>query len=140
MSAAANWIEQAISTGGTGNLVLGSSVNEGVTFTQAFGADQTDILYSIQSAADEKHIECGLCDYTDATGTITNRRPEATFDGSTYDNTSPSVVDVPIGAIISTPLTYQAYVDLLATTGVTVYIQGTAPTTADDGDFWIDNS
>lgn len=107
--AAANWTQQLIATGGTSNLVLGAVYLNGITFSQAFGGDATDIPYWIKTAPDGSYLETGLCDYTHSSRTITNRRPYATLVDGTYDDTSPSPADVPVGAVISCDISAEAY-------------------------------
>jgi hypothetical protein len=123
MATAANWIEQTISVGGTGDLVLGVSSNEGVTFQQAFGADASNVLYTIRNSSG-RFIECGTCSYVHATTTLTNRTVEATFDGSTYDDTSPTAINVPAGAIVITPLTYGEYAKMVSDISADLNIDG----------------
>lgn len=131
MTQAANWIQQSIITGGVSDLVLGSIVNGGVSLGAAFGnSDAADVIYSIKRP-DDTYAECGLCDYTHATLTISNRRPFSTYDSGVYDASNPSPVNVPNDSILFSGITAEDYLSFL-NKDVKVSVDDTTPSFLDD--------
>jgi hypothetical protein len=93
-----NWIECTHNgTGGTGTLTL-AAVSGSPQFTGAFGASGTRLVsYTINEFTDSTRTqlsksECGIGSLELSTNVLTRTKRLATWNGTTYDDTSPAAV------------------------------------------------
>ena len=89
----ANWVKQAVSAGGTGNLTLGSADSGHLTLDTAVGQGPR-FVYSIEDGSDR---EIGI-GYLSASTTLVRSTVLETLASGTLDRTSPSALDVTTAA------------------------------------------
>ncbi len=99
-----NWTRGVVTTGGTGDIVLGA-VNGYPTFNQVVGVGPY-FPYSILNA-DLTPRETGIGRMLDA-NTMRRETVYETFIAGALDNTLPAPTNVPVGAIVNTPATWQS--------------------------------
>ena len=89
-----NWIKQATTTTGTGNLTL-IAVSGFPGFASQFAASER-FAYAILDDATGGPIERGI-GYLDGSGDLVREKPMATFVGGTYTGANASAADLPAG-------------------------------------------
>jgi len=99
-----NWTRGVVTTGGTGDIVLGA-VNGYPTFNQVIGVGPY-FPYSILNA-DLTPRETGIGRMLDA-NTMRRETVYETFIAGALDNSLPAPTNVPVGAIVNTPATWQS--------------------------------
>lgn len=99
-----NWTRGVVTTGGTGDIVL-DAVNGYPTFNQVIGVGPY-FPYSILNA-DLTPRENGIGRMLDA-NTMRRETVYETFIAGALDNTVPAPSNVPVGAIVNTPATWQS--------------------------------
>ncbi len=99
-----NWTRGVVTTGGTGDIVLGA-VNGYPTFNQVIGVGPY-FPYSILNA-DLTPRETGIGRMLDA-NTMRRETVYETYIAGALDNTLPAPTNVPVGAIVNTPATWQS--------------------------------
>lgn len=95
-----DWTRQTVSSGGTGNLTL-AAVTGFPTINQVVGTSTT-FPYSITTAQGAP-LEAGYASLSDSTTMVRDTILE-TYSESTYDNTTPDALDIPVDAVVHTPI------------------------------------
>jgi hypothetical protein len=92
----ANWVKQAVSVGGTGNLTLGSADSGYVTCNDAIGTN----IFFWYSIEDGTSREIGM-GYLSASTTLVRSQVRETLVSGTLDRTSPAAINVTTAAKVS---------------------------------------
>lgn len=92
----ANWVKQAVSSGGTGNLILGSASSGFITIEAALGLN-TAFWYSIEDGTSR---EMGI-GHLSASSTLVRDSVRETLVGGVLTRSSPSAINVTTAATVS---------------------------------------
>ncbi|MGB4064247.1 MAG: hypothetical protein WBK19_10520 [Azonexus sp.] len=97
-----DWVKQAVTAGGTGNLTLGSADSGFIDFNTGVGVGPR-FTYSIEDGANR---EIGI-GYLSAATTLVRQYVRETLVSGTYDNTTPSPITVTTAAKVTISATAQ---------------------------------